>query len=131
MLILKEYKAIIHSERWFGFFKISTLLSSLLFHNPNVGFVFQIFNFFHWKINLYVLQHTLLGHLIKLSFNFYLFMFKGYPHSNSLKLIIRFLRFSVAFLTKACDCRLSLSIILLSCFHWTISHFLDLIWLSS
>ena len=55
--------------------------------------------------------------MVKFSFTFALFMSEDFSHSNSSKLVILFMNFSVAFLTKPYNSRLYLSMFLLSFGH--------------
>ena len=79
------------------------------FYNLNFGFVIQISQLHSLRNKLvkFYRIHYLFS-IIKFPFNFYLFMFKDFTHSNSLKLLILFINFLVAFLAKLYNCRFSL-----------------------
>ena len=86
--------------------------------------LYKFFNFFILKIKLvkfYNIHYFIC--IMKVSFSFYWFMFTDFPQLNSSKVLILFLSFFVAFLTKPYNCRLSSSIFLVSIFHWAISYF--------
>ena len=118
-LILKEYKAFIYIQKHYldsSRFLLYVLLSC--FHSPNFGFAVLIPQLLSLKNKLVKFDNIhYFVHFIKFSFNFYLFMFKDFSHSNSSKLLIRFITFSVAFSIKPCNCRLSPSTFLLSFFY--------------
>ena len=74
--ILKEYKTIIHSQSLFGFLKISTLCSSLLFPQPKFWFFIEIFQLLSLKnkfIDFYNIHCLVL--VIKFSINFYFYFY--------------------------------------------------------
>ena len=130
LLILKEYKAITHSQTTFGFFNICSSCSSPLF--SQIEILLDCPNFwtsFSEKWTCYVLQYPLFWSIL-LSFLLTVIdlCLKDFSHSN---LRIWFISFSVAFLTKPYNYSLSSSIFLLSFFQLAISPFCDLVFLSS
>ena len=70
-------------------------------------------------------------HIINFPFNFYWFIFNDFTYFDSLKLLISFPSFYVAFLSKPYHCRHSLSIFLTSFLNRAISHFCSLLLLTS
>ena len=109
-----------HSQILFGSFRISTLCSVLLFLRSKFLFCYtNSLTSLFWKLNL--LSFTI---SITLSVLWrFLLAFTDFPQLNSSKVLILFLSFFVAFLTKPYNCRLSSSIFLVSIFHWAISYF--------
>ena len=131
LVILKEKQLHIQKHYWDSSrLPLHALVSS--FHNPNFSFVVQIPQLLSLKnkvikfCNIHYLNHS-----IKVSFNFYLFMFKISHILITQSYSIWFISFSVAFQTKSCKYRLSSSIVLLPFFHWATSHYCDLILLTS
>ena len=137
LLILKEYKAIrlqtlFECKHYLDYSRFLFYVLVSCFHNPNFGFVVRISQLLSLKNKLAKFYNIhYLACIIKFSFNFYLFMFKDFLHSNSSKLLIWFISFSVTFLTKPYKHRLSSSNFLLSFLHWAITLSCDLILLSS
>ena len=100
LLIVGEYKTIVHWKTSFGSFKVSSLVLVSCFHDPNSSFVVQIAQFVKF-FNIHYLFHVI---------NFYWFMFKDFSYSNSSKLLIWLTGFSVAVSVRPYNCRLPSSI---------------------